>query len=122
MRNANTDPIKTVLTITIGFVIIFIFTEWKWFLYVSAGIGLAGVFSSWLSGRIHFAWIKLGLVISKIVNLVILGAFFYLFLYPISLLSKLFGSRDHLMLKNRHQSTFTESNKKFDKSGFERTW
>ena len=118
----KSDPIKTVLVITVGMLIIYIITKQQWSLYTALIIGILGVFSNFIARKIDWVWMKLTWILSLIVPNIILSIVFYLFLTPIALISRLFGERDQLRLKNRHDSMFKSTNKKFDPSSFENPW
>ena len=122
MKIKKTDPIKTVLVISIGFLVIFLFTEWKWALYVSLVVGLAGIISNFLAEKIDFVWMKLAWVLSFIIPNILLSGVFYLVLFPVSTLSKIFGTKDPLSLKNTRDSLFNNSDKTFKPDSFEKTW
>jgi len=122
MKNNVTNPAKTVLTISTGFILVFLITGWNLAVIVAFIIGLAGVLSTYLSKQIDFLWMKLAQVLELIVPKILLGIVFYLFLFPISVLARLFGKKDPLYLKNRNESMFIDSNKQFDKKSFEKTW
>ena len=66
MNKAKSEPVKTVLTITLGFIILFVVTKWKWALTVSVFIGLAGLLSTYLANKIDFLWMKLSYLLSLI--------------------------------------------------------
>ena len=122
MKNTKTNPTKTVLIITLGFLVVFLISKWHWAIYVSVVVGLAGAFSDYLSKKIDFVWMKLAWVLNMIIPNILLGAIFYIFLVPIALLSKLFSKSDPLTLKNKGITTFRSSNKSFDKATFEKMW
>lgn len=110
------------LTISTGFLVIFIITKSNWALLIALGIGLIGLFSTFLSRQIEFLWNKLAWLLSLIVPNILLSVIFYLFLFPIALLSKLFGKNDSFKLKNNADSVFISSNKEFNKNSFEKPW
>ena len=122
MKKIKTEPIKTILTISIGFLVVFLITDWKWAIYISLVVGLIGMFSPFLSKQVDFLWMKLAWVLSLIVPKVLLTLIFYGFLFPIATLSKLFGAKDPLMLKDNNESTFRTDEKVFEKSTFEKMW
>ena len=64
---------------------------------------------------------KLSQVLSYIIPSVLLGIVFYLFLFPISLISKLF-TKDPLMLSNKYKTYFVTINKEIEKNSFEKIW
>ncbi len=118
----KTDPIKTVLVITVGMLIVFALTQWKWAFNAAVIIGLLGLLSSYIAKQIDFLWMKLAWVLSLIVPNILLSVIFYLLLTPIALLSRLFGEKNQLNLKNKTDSLFKDYNKEFDKPSFEKPW
>lgn len=110
------------LAIAMGFLAVFLIFSWKWAAWVSLAVGLTGLLSPFLSQKIEFVWTKLGFVLSLVVPNVLLSIVFYLFLFPLATLSKLFGNKDPLILKNRPGSMYTKSDKTFDRESFEKPW
>ncbi len=122
MNAKNNNPSKTVLTISVGFAIVFLLTKLNGFLYASIFIGLVGLVSDKLAKMVDFLWMKLAKVLSFIVPNILLSLIFYVFLFPISLLSKIFGSSDTLQLKNNKDSIWVVNNKQIEKDSFEKMW
>jgi hypothetical protein len=122
MKKIKIEPLKTILTISVGFILIFLVTKLKWTLLVAFIVGLIGIFSPYLSKKVNYLWMKLTYLLSLIIPNVLLGIIFFLFLFPISLLSKLFGKKDPLLLKNNHKSSYTTTDKTFNKKGLENPW
>jgi hypothetical protein len=83
MQKIKSNPVKTMLTISIGFLVIFIITKLNWALLIALVIGLIGLFSSFLSKQIEFLWTKLAWFLGLIVPNILLSAIFYLFLFPL---------------------------------------
>ena len=121
-KQTNSDPVKTVLVITVGFLIVYLVTKWPWAIKVSVLIGLPGLVSEYLAKKIDFFWMKLTRVLSLIIPNILLTIIFYFFLTPLALLSKLFGNKNQLTLKNTERSLFNEHNNDFDKASFEKPW
>tara|TARA_B100000809_G_scaffold264379_1_gene320045 strand:- start:1025 stop:1393 length:369 start_codon:yes stop_codon:yes gene_type:complete len=122
LTKKKNNPIKTVLTIVIGFAAIYMITKLEWILILALSIGIIGLVSNRMSIWIDLVWVKLTWVLSLIVPNILLSLFFYLLLFPIALLSKLFGNKDPLTLKNKSNSLFVSVDKKFDKESFEKIW
>jgi cytochrome c oxidase subunit IV len=116
------NPIKTVLTISVGFLFIYLLGKYNWALWISFLVGLTGVFSEKLSVIIEKVWMKLAFVLSKIVPNIILGVIFFVLLFPISLLSKVFRKQDVLKLRNSSDSVYTLKPGAYDKAHFENMW
>ncbi len=121
-KQFKSDPIKTILVITVGLLVVFMATGMKVFLVISLVIGLIGVFSNYLSKKVEYLWMKLAWVLSFIVPNILMTIVFYLWLTPIALISRIFNKNDQLFLKNTNTSLFKEYNKTFDKKSFENPW
>lgn len=85
-------------------------------------VGLAGVLSDFIAKQIDFVWMKLTVVLSYIVPNIVLSIIFYVFLFPIAMLTRLFGKKDPMHLKNTASSLFKHNEKVFDKAYFEKHW
>ena len=116
------NPSKTILVICIGFIYIFYFTKLNWALFVAIIIGSASILSSKFEILTEKIWYKFSKVLSLIIPNIILTALFYLILFPISIISKLFGNKSLIRIKKSSESNFAISNKKFDSSSFENPW
>ena len=122
MKTPKTEPTKTVLTIVVGMVVIHVVAGWQWPLIAAIVVGLLGMFSTYLSIKIDFLWMKLAWVLSLIVPNILLSAVFFLFLFPVAVLSRMFGKKAPLFLKNPKGSTYISNNRTFDIPSFEKTW
>lgn len=122
MKTKNNNSIKTVLTISVGFGIVFLLTDLSWSLYTSVIVGVIGLISNKLAQTINFLWMKIAEVLSLIIPNILLTLIFYLFLYPISILSKIFGSKDTLQLKNKKDSVWIDKTQQIEKVSFEKMW
>ena len=122
MKVNKSNPTKTVLTIVIGFLFIFLITHQKWLFTTAFIVGLAGLMSDFLAKKIDFVWMKLALILSYIVPNIILSLIFFVILTPIALTMKLLSKKDHLSLKNTSDSLFKSYSKTFDKVYFEKYW
>lgn len=121
-RKTNVDTSKsTILVISMGFLILYLIFAWKWTIIVSLAVGLVGIISTFLSQKIEWAWMKLAKILGYIIPNILLSLVFFLFLLPISLISKLF-TKDPLMLSKNYDSYFIEINKEADKGSFEKIW
>lgn len=115
-------PSKTVLTIVIGFLAIYMAANFTWALWVAIVVGTLGLLSSFLAQKIQDLWMGLSTVLSYIIPPILLSIIFFIILFPIALLSRLFGEKDPLQLKKTDQSLFKTVDKEFTKDTFEKTW
>jgi hypothetical protein len=112
----------TILVIVVGFIIIYAYSKNFNFLKVSIIIGLLGIISDEASLIIDKIWFKISYILSLIIPNILLGLIFYLILFPIALLSRLFGNKDALMLINNKDSFFKNRIQKFKITSFENPW
>lgn len=112
---------STLLVITLGFIVVFLMFKQEWAIYTALIIGVIGVAFEWTAIKIEWFWFKLAQILSKIIPAVLLTAIFYLFLFPVSLFSKLF-TKDPLLLKNTNRSTFIDVANLDIKKSMEKTW
>lgn len=118
----KTDTSKsTILIISTGFLILYLVFSWQWAVIVSLIVGVVGIISSFLSKKIEWGWMKLSQFMGYIIPNILLSIVFFLFLFPISLFSKLF-SKDPLMLSEKYKTYFIDINKEIDKKSFEKIW
>ena len=123
--NSTENKLKaksTVLVIVVGFVIIYAYSKNYNFLRISILIGLLGVISDKASIIIDKIWFKISHILSLIVPNILLGLIFYLILFPIALLSRLFKKDDPLILSNNKESMFKNKIQKFKIKSFENPW
>ncbi|WP_299763675.1 SxtJ family membrane protein [uncultured Dokdonia sp.] len=115
-------PSKTVLTIVVGFLVIYMITKLSWALWVAITIGVLGMLSSFIALKIQDLWMGLSTVLSRIIPPILLSVIFFVILFPVALLSRLFGDKDPLQLKKTDKSLFKTVDKPFSKDTFEKTW
>jgi hypothetical protein len=118
-ENASTK--STILVICIGFLTLYLIFSWQWALITSFVVGLVGILSDTLSRIIEKGWMQLARILGYIIPSILLSIVFYLFLFPISLISKLF-TKDPLMLSNKYKTYFVTIDKEVEKNCFEKIW
>ena len=122
-ESKSANPSKTVLIITVGFLVLYFFSKQNVFLYIAIGVGLLGSISDFLAEQIDWLWTNLGWVLSLIVPNIIMTIIFYLVLTPTAFLSRLFGKSDPMDLKNTQASLFKEKKETtFSTESFEKPW
>ena len=117
--------LETILTICVAMVAIFLFSKQhhKYWLTIGLLLGLVGMFSKYLTSKIAWAWMKLSEGMGAVSSKIILSVIFFLFLFPIAALSRLFGSKSSLQLKKPDGNSFYFTrNHKFEAKDLENTW
>lgn len=122
IKTEEVEKYKTILIIVIGMLVIHVITEYNWALYTALIVGLSGAFSEFLAAIINTVWLKIGMLLSYIVPNIILTIIFYVFLTPLALLSRIFGEKNPLNLKNTGASLFKVRNTRFEPESFENPW
>jgi hypothetical protein len=117
----NDQSKSTMLIISMGFLFLYLVLSWKWAVIVSFAIGVVGIASPFLSKKIEWGWMKLSNILGYIIPNVLLTLAFFLFLLPLSLLSKLF-QKDTLRLSKKYTTHFTDINKEVSRESFEKIW
>jgi len=117
----RSSPEMSVLVISMGFLILYVIFSWQWTLFGSLSVGLIGIFSSYLRRKIDWLWMKFALFLGLICQNILLAIVFYLILFPVSLVSKLF-IKNPLILSGKQNSYFTDVNREIDTENFEKPW
>ena len=91
-------------------------------MYLAVWIGSASILSKFIAFKIHWLWMKLAWILSMIVPKFVLTALFFIILFPISILSKIFGRKDPLLLKQPIDSSFITQERNYIKSDFDNMW
>jgi len=112
---------ETILTITVGFIVMHLIFKNNGFLYTALVIGICGILSAYLSEKITMLWFKIAELLGLVVPKIVLSIVYFLFLFPIALLARL-SKKDHLMLNNNKGSYFVDRVTPTEKGDFEKTW
>ncbi len=112
---------KTILTIIVGFLVLFLLTKWFWIIYVITGIGVLSLLSSKASAGIVYLWMGLSRVLSYIIPNVLLSTIFYLVLTPFAIISRILDQNE-LALKNKATSLWHTEDRAVQKDSFEKSW
>lgn len=120
--NKNKD-LETILTITVGFVGLYLlFKGTHILLLIAFGIGVVGLFSSFLREKIVWFWLKLGHIMGKINGTILLSFVFFIILFPVALLARAFGKSSFVFKKTPEKSLYFERNHLYTSADFENIW
>jgi len=111
----------TILVISMGFLLLDILFSMPWARTISFITGIIGIISDSFSRAVEKGWMAVSRLLSFIVPSILLGSVFYLLLFPIAIVSKIF-TKDPLKLQNEYQTLFIPVRKDIDKKSFEKTW
>jgi hypothetical protein len=113
---------ETMLVITVGFLLVYVLSRNKGFLYCALGIGLVGVFSSWLSGKIDWFWNRLSRVMGVVSNALLLSLVFFVVVTPVGLIRRWRGKDRMCRFDPGATSNFTDRDHSFGGKDMEKTW
>jgi len=91
------------------------------FLYAAVGVGILSLVSKRLAGYISWSWQHFLRGIGFINAHVILGLIFFLVLFPVSLLARMFN-KNSIQLKREEQSYYKERNHTYVAGDLENPW
>lgn len=109
------------LVFTLVLIILFLSYKNVKFLYAALVIGAIALFIPALSRKIHDLWMKFAEVLGMVMNKVILGLVFFIFLVPVALLSRVFR-KNPLKVTKEKTSYFSERNFTYTKKSLEQLW
>jgi len=104
-----------------GFLILYLIFSWQWAVIISLVVGILGIVSGKLSKIIEKGWLSFSRLLSYFIPSILLGIVFYLFLFPLSILSKIF-TKDPLMLSKKHKTYFVDIHKDMESGYFKKMW
>jgi hypothetical protein len=122
MKQGNQNTALTVLTIIVGLLIVNYFAKNEVVLWITIAIGVLSILSTWIRDTIHFLWMRLADLLGLIIPKIILSLVFFLIVTPLGIFSRILSPKEQLFLKNDKDTTFFETEKKFEKSFFEKPW
>ena len=114
--------ILSVLTISTGFVVLYLINKHRYFLIAAVIISLASLISPYLAGKINMAWMWLGRMLGYVTNTVILSVLFFLLLVPIAFISNRKRKRVFFLDKAPSDSTFIVREHTFEGKDMENVW
>jgi len=117
----NKKSLETILVLVLVQIIIFLYSRQPVWLYAAVTLGLLGLLIPVLADKIHTIWMKFAHILGYIMSRVLLTLIFFLFLLPLSVLSKLF-SRNSIELKANGNSNFKERNFTYTSESLENVW
>lgn len=113
--------LESMLIIAAGFIALFFIFKIKWFLLTAFTIAFLGAMSKPFTQATTWLWFKLSEGLGWINARILLGIIFFLILFPISLLMRLFN-KNVLKLKKQTTSYYTERNHTYTNEDLENVW
>lgn len=120
-ENNKAKSLETLLVLVGALIIAFWVTQKKIFLLLALLLIVIGISSSFLTGKISWAWLKFSELIGSIMSKVILSLIYFIFLVPIALLYQL-SKKDNLSLKRKKGSYYIDRNHTYLAKDLENIW
>ncbi len=121
VKHTRAKNLETCLVIATGLIIIFYFKPIEWLLYIAIIVGLIGAFFDGLANWITWFWYKLAEVMGFVMSKVILSIVFFIFLFPVAILYRLFN-KESLFPKKNQNSYWVERNHEYEGKDLENVW
>lgn len=122
MRISEVDKVKAQLVIVTGLLVLFFIFKSDYFLYAAVLVGLVSIAIPFLGDLLVKGWFKLAEILGRINGSILLTLVFFVFLFPIALLSRL-GRKNPLGLqKEKTDSVFMERNHRYTAKDLENVW
>lgn len=120
IRNDSDTP-KTQLVMVVGFLVIAAIFKNENIVFFALGVGLVSLIIPPAGHWIVWGWYKLALLLSKVMNPLVLGLVYFVFISPIAILFRLFGN-DPMRLKDNKGSIYETRNHTYAKKDLENPW
>lgn len=114
--------LETMLILVLALGVLFWIFHSNYFLIAAGILAFIGVFIPFLAEKIHWGWMKLAHVLGYVMSKVLLTLVFVIFVLPLSFLSKAFGYKNGVRLKQNPHSYFVDRNFTYTKDSMENVW
>ena len=122
MKNNNrAKELETCIVIMTGLLVFWLIYKVKILIALSIGVGITGAFIPSVAWWIHWAWYKLAEALGYVMSKVLLSVVFFVILFPISVIYKLFN-KDSLQLKKKTDTYWTKRNHSYSAKDLEYPW
>ncbi len=112
---------ETILVLVLAGIVLYWLFGKKYLLTIAFVLGVIGVFIPFLAIQIHWAWHKIGHLMGYITGKILLSIVFFIILYPLSAVSKLFR-KNAFQAKPGSSSYFKDRNMEYTKETMENIW
>ena len=117
------QELKTIIVLSLAWLILFIIFKIKIFLFLTALFLLLALFGGKPSYLIAKGWLKFANIIGKFNTKVIIFITFYLFIAPFAIIYRIFNKKQvNDFFNKKEKSYFKDINKKYEKKDLEQLW
>lgn len=115
------DIWKSLLVIVVGLLVLYFVFDSIYLLYAALTVGVLSVLFPSLGRLIFRTWMAIGQFLGRINGSILLSIVFFMLLFPISILYRLFN-KDAMQLKNTKTSLFIDRDHIYKKEDMENVW
>ncbi len=116
----KTNKYLVILIIVTGLSVLHLLFKIEILLPIALSIAGISILSSHVAGWIVWVWDKIALVLGTVNSKILLSVIFYVFLFPIAIISRISKKKDPLILKKRPEgSYYQERNYTYTKEDLE---
>ena len=117
------QELKTIIVLSLAWLILFIIFKIKIFLFLTALFLLLALLGGKPSYLIAKGWLKFADIIGKFNTKVIIFITFYLFIAPFAIIYRIFNKKQvNDFFNKKEKSYFKDINKKYEKKDLEQLW
>ena len=117
----SSNNYKVLLTMVVGFLLLYELTDFMPLFYLSLSLGLIGLISSKFAGIIVWLWTKIAIILGWVNSRILLSFIFFFILSPFSVFYRL-TTQNPLGLRKKGMSSYHERNHSFTNSDMENSW
>lgn len=121
MTDNKVNKYKVVLVITVGMSLLSILFSSRILLYIGLGAGILSLISEKLADGVVWVWNKIAQVLGFINTRILLSLVYFVFLLPISALSKMF-SKNGVIKKRKKDSYFEQRDHLYTPEDISNAW
>jgi hypothetical protein len=114
--------LETILIISTGLIVFYSFTHIKLLLVIALLLNIIGLCSNFLAGKINWLWFKIADLLGFVSSKVLLSIVFFVFLFPIALLYRLFNRNSSMQLRKTVKTYYFTRNHKYTPKDLENVW
>ncbi|MCB0733965.1 MAG: hypothetical protein H6608_01800 [Flavobacteriales bacterium] len=121
------EKLKSVLTVVVVFATLGLLIQRsqpdlsRYLIIIGTGIGLLTLFNNLILDAFIWIWYSIASILGFVASQILLTSIFYLFLFPIALLSRL-TSKDPLRLRKPELSNYIERNHTYHAEDLKNIW
>lgn len=112
---------QTCLVIMTGLLLFWYFTKNERLVFAAILIGFIGAFLPGVAKWINWAWYKIAEIMGWVMSRILLTAIFYLFLFPIAMLARMFG-KSNVQFFKKEDTYWVERRHQYEKKDLENMW